>query len=186
MVSPYQTRSTYLKLLDREVEHARAGRPARVILKLNNLVDHGMIEALYAASGAGVRIDLIVRGICSLIPGVKGMSENIKVRSLLGRYLEHSRVLYFENNGAPEYFLSSADWMKRNLDHRVEVSVPIRDVQLQSVLAQFLDLQLKDNVHARKVDLTFSNGFLKPRKEGKTIDASERIHEFYLESNEQS
>ena len=114
------------------------------------------------------------------------MSENIKVRSLLGRYLEHSRVLYFENNGAPEYFLSSADWMKRNLDHRVEVSVPIRDVQLQSVLAQFLDLQLKDNVHARKVDLTFSNGFLKPRKEGKTIDASERIHEFYLESNEQS
>lgn len=186
VVSPYQTRSTYLKLLDREVEHARAGRPARVILKLNNLVDHGMIEALYAASGAGVRIDLIVRGICSLIPGVKGMSENIQVRSLLGRYLEHSRVLYFENNGAPEYFLSSADWMKRNLDHRVEVSVPIRDLQLQSVLAQFLDLQLKDNVHARKVDLTFSNAFLKPKKKGQTIDASERIHELYLEANEQS
>jgi polyphosphate kinase len=186
VVSPYQTRSTYLKLLDREVEHARAGRPARVILKLNNLVDNGMIEALYAASGAGVRIDWIVRGICSLIPGVKGMSENIQVRSLLGRYLEHSRVLYFENNGAPEYFLSSADWMKRNLDHRVEVSVPIRDLQLQSVLAQFLDLQLKDNVHARKVDLTFSNAFLKPKKKGKTIDASERIHELYLEANEQS
>ena len=184
IVSPYQTRSKYLELLDREVEHARAGRSARVILKLNNLVDHGMIEALYAASGAGVRIDLIVRGICSLIPGVKGMSENIKVRSLLGRYLEHSRVLYFENNGAPEYFLSSADWMKRNLDHRVEVSVPIRDVQLQSVLAQFLDLQLKDNVHARKVDLTFSNGFLKPKKGGKTIDASDRIHELYLEAND--
>lgn len=184
IVSPYQTRSKYLELLDREVEHARAGRSARVILKLNNLVDHGMIEALYAASGAGVRIDLIVRGICSLIPGVKGMSENIQVRSLLGRYLEHSRVLYFENNGAPEYFLSSADWMKRNLDHRVEVSVPIRDVQLQSVLAQFLDLQLKDNVHARKVDLTFSNGFLKPKKGGKTIDASERIHELYLEAND--
>jgi polyphosphate kinase len=170
-----------LELLDRETEHARQGRTARVILKLNNLVDAEMIEALYAASQSGVRIDLIVRGICSLIPGVKGMSENIKVRSLLGRYLEHARVLYFENNGSPMYFLSSADWMKRNLDHRVEVSVPIEDIQLQSVLAQYLDHQLKDNVHARKVDVYFSNAFIAPKKGGKTVDASELTHLVYAQ-----
>ena len=181
VVSPYQTRSTFLELLGRETEHAQQGRAARVILKLNNLVDAEMIEALYAASQSGVRIDLIVRGICSLIPGVKGMSENIKVRSLLGRYLEHARVLYFENNGSPTYFLSSADWMKRNLDHRVEVSVPIEDIQLQSVLAQYLDHQLKDNVHARKVDVHFSNAFIAPKKGGKTVDASELTHQVYAQ-----
>jgi polyphosphate kinase len=143
-----------------------------------------MIEALYAASGEGVRIDLIIRGICSLIPGVKGMSENIQVRSLLGRYLEHARILYFENNGAPKYFLSSADWMKRNLDHRVEVSVPIEDIQLQSVLAQFLDHQLKDNVRARKVDVHFSNAFIQPKKGGKSVDASELMQQIYSESQD--
>ena len=182
VVSPYQTRITFLQLLEVETRHAHAGLPARVILKLNNLVDAEMIEALYAASGAGVRIDLIVRGICSLIPGVKGMSENIQVRSLLGRYLEHSRVLYFQNNGSPKYFLSSADWMKRNLDHRVEVSVPIEDIQLQSTLAEFLDRQLKDNVHARKVDVKFSNAFIQPKKGAKSVDASELTHQNYTES----
>ena len=179
VVSPYQTRATFLELLGRETDHAQQGRTARVILKLNNLVDAEMIEALYAASQSGVRIDLIVRGICSLIPGVKGMSENINVRSLLGRYLEHARVLYFENNGSPKYFLSSADWMKRNLDHRVEVSVPIEDIQLQSVLAQYLDHQLKDNVHARNVDVHFSNAFITPKKGGKRVDASELTHQVY-------
>lgn len=179
VVSPYQTRATFLELLGRETDHAQQGRTARVILKLNNLVDAEMIEALYAASQSGVRIDLIVRGICSLIPGVKGMSENIHVRSLLGRYLEHARVLYFENNGSPKYFLSSADWMKRNLDHRVEVSVPIEDIQLQSVLAQYLDHQLKDNVHARNVDVHFSNAFITPKKGGKRVDASELTHQVY-------
>lgn len=181
IVSPYQTRLTFLQLLEKETEHARKGFPARVILKLNNLIDADMIEALYAASGEGVRIDLIVRGICSLIPGVKGMSENIRVRSLLGRYLEHSRILYFENNGAPKYFLSSADWMKRNLDHRIEVSVPIEDIQLQSVLAQFLDHQLKDNVHARKIDVHFSNSFIQPKKGSKSVNASELTQQIYAE-----
>lgn len=182
VVSPYQTRSTFLELLGRETEHAQQGRTARVILKLNNLVDAEMIEALYAASQSGVRIDLIVRGICSLIPGVKGMSENIQVRSLLGRYLEHARVLYFENNGSPKYFLSSADWMKRNLDHRVEVSVPIEDIHLQSVLAQYLDHQLKDNLHARKVDVHFSNAFIAPKKGSKRVDASELTHQVYAQT----
>jgi polyphosphate kinase len=109
------------------------------------------------------------------------MSENIKVRSLLGRYLEHARVLYFENNGSPMYFLSSADWMKRNLDHRVEVSVPIEDIQLQSVLARYLDHQLKDNVHARKVDVHFSNAFISPKKGGKKVDASELTHQVHAQ-----
>ena len=182
VVSPYQTRSTFLELLGRETEHAQQGRTARVILKLNNLVDAEMIEALYTASQSGVRIDLIIRGICSLIPGVKGMSENIQVRSLLGRYLEHARVLYFENNGSPKYFLSSADWMKRNLDHRVEVSVPIEDIHLQSVLAQYLDHQLKDNLHARKVDVHFSNAFIAPKKGSKRVDASELTHQVYAQT----
>ncbi len=112
--------------LAREAEHARAGRPARVIAKMNALVEQQAIEALYRASCAGVKVDLIIRGVCALRPGVPGVSENITVRSIVGRFLEHSRVFYFENGGEPDLFCASADWMERNFFRRVEVAFPIR------------------------------------------------------------
>ncbi|MDG2208411.1 MAG: polyphosphate kinase 1 [Flavobacteriales bacterium] len=180
VVSPYSTRRKFSQLIQREVDFAKEGKPARMILKLNNLVDADMIEKLYVASQAGVRIDLIIRGICSLIPGVKGMSENIRVRSVIGRYLEHARVLVFGNDGSPDYYLSSADWMTRNLDRRVEVSVPVLDPLLQSDIATYLDLQLRDNVKARRLDARMQNIF-EGGKHGKgTIDSQAKMYEEYL------
>ena len=137
------------KRLRRERDNARKGHPARVIAKVNSLVDPDMIIELYQASQAGVKIQLIVRGICCLKPGIEGLSENITVISIVDRFLEHVRLFYFYNDGNPEYFLSSADWMDRNLNRRVEISFPIIDRTLQSELWTFLTIQLKDNVKAR-------------------------------------
>ncbi|MFN5866590.1 MAG: hypothetical protein ACK45R_06300, partial [Candidatus Kapaibacterium sp.] len=133
-----------------EIEQAEAGKRSGIILKLNSLVDEQMIEALYRASNAGVPIDLIVRGMCTLLPGVPGMSENIRVTSIIDRYLEHSRIFRFEHGGEPLYFISSADMMTRNLDQRIEVSCPVYDPDLQKELQDILDLQLRDNVKARR------------------------------------
>ena len=131
--------------------HARAGRPARIIAKMNGLVDRRLIEELYAASEAGVRIDLIVRGICCLRPEVPGLSENIRVISIVDRYLEHARIFYFENAGDPEYLLASADWMPRNLDRRVEIAFPVLDPDLQAQIREILEIQLADTVKARRI-----------------------------------
>jgi polyphosphate kinase len=117
---------------------------------MNSLVDPALIEELYAASQAGVDIDLIVRGICCLRPGVPGLSERIRAMSIVDRYLEHARIFYFENDGQPEYWLSSGDWMPRNLDHRVEVSFPVLDPMLQAPVREILDIQLADTVKARR------------------------------------
>lgn len=179
IVSPYSTRRKFSKLIDREIGHAQAGREAWIILKLNNLVDAAMIEKLYEASRAGVRIQLIIRGICSLIPGVNGMSENIEVRSIVGRYLEHARLLVFGNHGQPDYFISSADWMTRNLDRRVEVSVPIRDPQLQSECAAYLDLQLRDNTKTRIIDADMDNHFVQRKKGEPQVDVQMEMFNFY-------
>jgi polyphosphate kinase len=133
-----------LAKLAREAEHARAGRKARVIAKMNALVEPQVIEALYRASCAGVHIDLIIRGVCALRPGVPGVSENITVRSIVGRFLEHSRVSYFENGGEPEMYCTSADWMERNFFRRVEVAFPIqREAHRQRILRD-LDFCLSD------------------------------------------
>ena len=145
LVAPVSLRSGMRALIEREVEHAKAGRPARLIFKNNAITDPGMIRALYAASQAGVPIDLITRGVCSLRPGVPGVSETIAVRSIVGRFLEHSRIYYFENGGAPEVFIGSADLMERNLDRRVEVLCPVRDPDLQHHLRHVvLDAVLRD------------------------------------------
>jgi polyphosphate kinase len=146
--SPFTLHDAMLQKTQREIEHALAGRPARIIAKLNALIDPQMIEALYRASMAGVRVDLIVRGICALRPGVAGVSERIHVRSIVGRFLEHSRVYYFENGGAPEIWCGSADWMERNFFRRIEVAFPIqRDTHRQRVFAD-LECYLADNCQA--------------------------------------
>jgi polyphosphate kinase len=143
---------------------------------MNNLVDSGMIKKLYEASRAGVKIKLIIRGICSLIPGVKGLSENIECISVVGRYLEHTRIIVFCNNKKPLYYLSSADWMTRNIDHRIEVATPIYDVKLQGEIQEFLDVQLRKDAKVRIVDKSLKNEYLKPDRGLKTINVQETYY----------
>ena len=152
LVAPLNLRKRMVKLIQREAAHAKAGRPGRIIAKVNSLTDLAIVRALYAASQAGVSIDLIVRGICMLRPGLPGVSSNIRVRSIVGRFLEHSRILYFGNNGNEEVFIGSADWMYRNLSRRVEVMAPIRNEQLKAYLRDtVLAAYLQDNVNAREL-----------------------------------
>src|SRR5271163_4158076 len=150
LVAPLDLAEKMIALIDRETEHARLGRPARNIAKMNALLDKNVVQALYRASQAGVEIDLIVRGICALRPGVRGVSDHIRVRSIVGRFLEHSRIYYFANGGEEEIYIGSADWMPRNLYERVEVLVPLRDELLrQRVHHEILDAYLADNRKAR-------------------------------------
>jgi polyphosphate kinase len=150
IVAPVNLRKRFLELIDREREHASAGRPAKITVKINRLTDLDIIEALYNASQAGVKIDLIVRGSCMLRPGVPGLSQTISVRSVVGRYLEHSRIYHFLNGGDEEIFIGSADWMTRNVRRRVEVVVPVLDPLLQKYLKDtVLSAYLRDNVKAR-------------------------------------
>jgi polyphosphate kinase len=150
MVAPATLRQSMLALIKRETAHALAGRPAHIQAKINRLTDLQIIEALYEASQAGVKIDLIVRGACMIRPGVPGLSQTINVRSIVGRFLEHSRIFYFANGGDEELYLGSADWMTRNLDRRVEVVTPVLDPELQTYLKDtVLAAYLRDNVQAR-------------------------------------
>ncbi|MFL5637824.1 MAG: polyphosphate kinase 1, partial [Gemmatimonadaceae bacterium] len=145
LVAPANMRSRFAAMVKREADHARAGHPARIIAKMNALVDPEMIGALYDASQAGVQIDLIVRGICCLRPGVPGVSDGIKVTSIIGRFLEHSRIFYFANGGREELYFGSPDWMPRNFDRRVEVVTPIQDARLHSRVFNLLETFLADN-----------------------------------------
>ena len=150
LVAPLTLAESFIRLIHRETEHAAAGRPARIIAKMNSLLEQSVVEALYSAAHAGVEIDLIVRGICSLRPGVKKLSERIRVRSIVGRFLEHSRIFYFANGGDEEFYCGSADWMPRNLFERCEVVFPIRDTQIRArVRDEILTAYLADNVKAR-------------------------------------
>jgi polyphosphate kinase len=150
MVAPVNLRQRMLALIEREIAHAEAGRPTRIAAKINRLTDLEIIDALYRASRAGVRIDLIVRGSCMLRPGVPGLSETVHVRSVVGQFLEHSRIFYFQNGGEEEVYIGSADWMTRNLDRRVEVVTPVLDPNLRRHLKDVvLEAYLKDNVKAR-------------------------------------
>jgi polyphosphate kinase len=151
LVAPTDLREELAERIRREASRARAGRPARIIAKMNSLLDRKLIEELYAAGAAGVKIDLIVRGICCLRPEVPGLSDNIRVISIIDRYLEHARIFYFENAGSPEYLLASADWMPRNLDRRVEIAFPVLEPALQAQVREILNIQLSDTVKARRL-----------------------------------
>ena len=150
LVAPLDLAEKSMRLIEREAEHARLGRPARIIAKMNALLDADVVRSLYRASQAGVNIELLVRGICTLRPGIRGLSDRIRVRSIVGRFLEHSRIFYFENGGEPEVYLGSADWMPRNLHERVEVLFPLKNPLLRDrVVHEILAAYLADNVKAR-------------------------------------
>jgi polyphosphate kinase len=147
--APFTLHTAIVERIERETAHAVAGKPALIAARMNSLIEPGVIRALYHASGAGVQIKLLVRGVCCLRPGVPGISENIEVRSVLGRFLEHSRVFYFGNDGQPELYLSSADWMPRNFFRRVEVAFPIKDSKLRDRVAEeSLFSYMRDNTCA--------------------------------------
>jgi len=174
LVAPLTLAPTVLQLIAREIEHARAGKPAAIVAKMNALIDRATIEALYEASKAGVEIDLIVRGMCTLRPGVKGVSERIRVRSIVGRYLEHSRIFDFANAGRPEIFCGSADWMPRNLFERCEVVFPVNEPALAARLRdEILGAYLKDNVKARL--LQADGRYVRAPRDGEAFSAQENL-----------
>jgi polyphosphate kinase len=163
IVSPIDSRTRIYSLIDREIKNAKAGKTAYMILKVNSLADEGIVAKLYDASNAGVQIKLIVRGICCLVPGVKDFSENITVISIIDRFLEHARVFIFANGGKEEMYLSSADLMSRNFEHRVEVGFPILDPDVKQEIRDIIDLQLQDNVKARNINKANDNRYHKNR-----------------------
>ncbi|MBO6132705.1 MAG: RNA degradosome polyphosphate kinase [Lachnospiraceae bacterium] len=172
-LAPLWLKDRFIYLIRREAEHAREGRNARIVAKMNSVCDPDIIAELYAASSAGVKIDLIVRGICSLKVGVPGVSENITVRSIVGFFLEHSRIFWFLNDGNEEFYMGSADWMPRNLDRRVEIMFPVERQELKDELKFFLDTELNDNVKSHFLQ---PNGdYIKPDKRGKVLVNSQKV-----------
>ena len=183
IVSPFDSRDAFLEKIKREISNAKKGRAASLCIKLNNLADEELISALYKASRAGVRIRLIVRGMMSLLAGVPGLSENIEAISIVGRYLEHSRFLIFENGGEPEVYISSSDWMGRNLDERVEVSVPVKDARLKKELISYFETEWSDHCKARLVSTERMNQF---REGGKRQVPSQMSIYRYLKQSKQN
>lgn len=177
IVSPFSTRAHFIRLIDTEIRNARLGRPAWIILKMNSLSDIKLINKLYRASQAGVKISLIIRGICKLVPGIAGLSENITAISIVDKFLEHSRIMIFCGGGDEKYFISSADWMIRNLDNRIEVTVPIFNGMIRSELKDILGIQLNDNVKARVIDNEMSNKYVTGDNTNK-VRAQEAIFEY--------
>ncbi|GAB5415942.1 MAG: polyphosphate kinase 1 [Crocinitomicaceae bacterium] len=184
IVSPFNVRRKLTELIEAETKNAKAGKEAYIIIKLNNLVDEELIEKLYKASQAGVKVQMIIRGICSLVPGMKGISENIEVISILDRYLEHTRILVFGNSGNELMYISSADWMGRNLDRRVEVATPIFDEDIKADIRQTLEFQLNDNQKARIIDTDHSTNVYKSTK-GPKLRSQEETHKFFASKMKQ-
>jgi len=182
LVGQFNLREKLMDFIDKEIKNAKAGKPAKIILKMNSLQDHKMILKLYEASSAGVKIKLLIRGICCLIPGIKKVSQNIEVRSIVDRYLEHSRIFIFHNNGNEKIYLSSADWMVRNLSYRIEVAFPLYDKNIRQEVLDFVDVQLKDNVKARILDRKQLNEYYKNDSDIATSAQLETY--FYLKRKE--
>ncbi|MCF8435114.1 MAG: polyphosphate kinase 1, partial [Crocinitomicaceae bacterium] len=179
MVSPFNTRRKFNALIETEIKNAKNNLPARIRIKLNNLTDQRMISKLYDASRAGVKIEMIIRGICCLVPGIKNQSENITVISIVDRYLEHARFMIFENNGNPVYFISSADWMERNLDKRIEVGTPIFSKAVQQELDLLFNFQWRGSVKSRLIDKNLKNTYRK--SDGSPFHAQMELYKHYKE-----
>lgn len=177
LVSPFTCRSTFESLINKEIKNAKKGRKAYIILKMNSLEDDRMIEKLYEASQQGVKINLIIRGICRLVPGKKGLSENIRAISIIDRYLEHARVYIFGNNRKEKMYVASADWMTRNLDRRVEVCFPIYSESKKKIIRDMMDMQLADNVKARDLSNPGTNKMVK--RKGDKIRSQAMIYDYF-------
>lgn len=177
LVSPRNARKQLYRLIDAETANARAGKKAAITLKVNNLVDKGLLNKLYGASASGVEINMIIRGMCSLVPGVEGVSDNIKIISIVDRFLEHPRVIITHNDGDPLVYISSADWMTRNIDHRIEVAAPIRDPRLKQRIIDIIDIHFTDTVKARWIDKEMSNTYV-PRGNRKKVRSQIAIYDY--------
>lgn len=185
IVSPRNSRKKLYRLIDTEIASTKAGRKAQITLKVNNLVDKGLINKLYGASNAGVKIRMIIRGMCSLVPGVEGVSENIEIISIIDRFLEHPRVLITHNDGDPKVFISSADWMTRNIDHRIEVASPIRDERLKQRIIDIVNIHFTDTVKARWIDKEMSNAYV-PRGNRKKRRSQVAIYDYLKQVEKQT
>jgi polyphosphate kinase len=177
VVSPFLMRNHFIKLINNEMKNAKKGKESWAIIKLNNLVDETIVKKLYKASQSGVKIKLIIRGICVLVPGIKGLSENIEAISIVDRFLEHSRVIVFCNGGDNKYYITSADWMIRNFDNRIEVACPVFDKSIQKELMQMLQIQLSDNVKARMIEKNQVNPYKKD--DGPEIRSQLEIYSYF-------
>ncbi|MFT6998372.1 MAG: polyphosphate kinase [Cryomorphaceae bacterium] len=181
LVAPAAMRTKYIRMLNREIQFANNGNEAYAFIKVNSLVDETLIRKLYQASRAGVKIRLLVRGICSLMPGIPGLSENIEIHSIIGRYLEHTRVFIFGNGGTEDIYISSADWMERNLDYRVEVSVAIYDPTIRKEIRDMMELQWSDNVKARILKGAQPNDYVKREKGDNRVRSQMAMYELIEE-----
>ena len=177
LISPFTSRHKFSTLVENEIALAYAGKDALIVLKMNSLEDKKMIQLLYKANNAGVKIRLLIRGMCCLVPGIKGQSENITVTSIIDRFLEHGRVYYFRNDGDEKLFIGSADWMTRNLTHRIEVIAPVLDETNFKIVKDILNIQLTDNVKARTIDADQKNNYLENKK--KNIQSQLATYEYF-------
>ncbi|EJG0765607.1 polyphosphate kinase 1 [Vibrio parahaemolyticus O5:K30] len=177
MVSPRNSRTQIYRLIDNEIANAKAGKKAGLTIKVNNLVDKGIVTRLYAASNAGVNINMIIRGMCALVPGIEGVSENIRIISIVDRFLEHPRVVITHNDGDPQVYISSADWMTRNIDHRIEVAAPVRDPRLKQRIIDITNIHFTDTVKARLIDKEMSNSYV-PRGNRKKVRSQVAIYDY--------
>ncbi|MEI6049960.1 MAG: polyphosphate kinase 1 [Bacteroidota bacterium] len=184
VLSPFFLRNKITLLIENEIKNARAGKKAFIYLKLNNITDTDIINHLYEASKAGVTVRLIIRGMLSLVPGLKDISENIKAIGIVDRFLEHTRFMIFCNGGNEECFISSADLMTRNIEHRIEVTCPVFDKNIKNEMKEIFEIQWSDNVKARKLDATLSNTFVKPGK--KSIQSQIEVHNYIRKINEKT
>jgi len=179
LVSPLYMRNRFYNLIDIEIKNAKAGKKAYILMKINSLVDKDIIKKLYQANAAGVKIKAIIRGMCSLTPGVPGLSENIEVISIVDKFLEHARIFIFCNNNDEKYYISSADWMPRNLDHRIEVACPIYNPEIQQEIRDILEIQMKDNVKARVINETQDNNYRVPSG-SREVQSQMELYKYYL------
>ncbi|MFV8438632.1 polyphosphate kinase 1 [Vibrio owensii] len=177
IVSPRNSRKQLYRLIDGEIANAKAGKKATLTIKVNNLVDKGIVNKLYGASNAGVKINMIIRGMCSLVPGIEGVSENIRIISIVDRFLEHPRVVITHNDGDPQVYISSADWMTRNIDHRIEVAAPVRDPRLKQRIIDITNIHFTDTVKARLIDKEMSNNYV-PRGNRKKVRSQVAIYDY--------